>query len=112
MENPLSMITFTAGAIFILAGIILRLFPPKKINYLYGYRTRSSMRSQQHWDFSQQYAANKMITGGFVMLLIAAVGLYIPVLNDVLSLVLGLGSMVVIVIWLFVKTETAIKKRF
>lgn len=29
-------------------------FPPKKINGVYGYRTSSSMKSQQNWDYAQK----------------------------------------------------------
>lgn len=111
-ENHLSLITFVVGVVFIITGVILRLFPPKSINGWYGYRTPTSMKSQQHWDFAQRYSAKKLIVGGFVLLLIAAIGLYLPALNEVLSITIGIGSMFVVSIWLIVKTEKALKKRF
>lgn len=42
-------------------SILYRMFPPKKINYLYGYRTKRSMQSQDTWNESNTYAANAMI---------------------------------------------------
>ena len=48
-------------------SILYRLLPPKRINILYGYRTKRSMKSQVTWDESNRYAANAMI-------MLAAVG--------------------------------------
>ncbi|MDA0356796.1 MAG: SdpI family protein, partial [Bacteroidetes bacterium] len=56
-DNPLFLIPSTSGLIFMLAGFIMLKLPPKKINSLYGYRTRSSMKNQERWDFSQKYSA-------------------------------------------------------
>ena len=49
------------GIVFILAGSIMYVFPPKKINSFYGYRTASSMQSQQKWNFAQTYSAKLTI---------------------------------------------------
>lgn len=47
--------------VFLAAGIVMLLFPPKKINGLYGYRTPRSMRNQENWDKAQRISAIKMI---------------------------------------------------
>jgi uncharacterized membrane protein len=47
--------------VFLVAGVIMLLFPPKKINGLYGYRTQRSMRNQESWDKAQRISAIKMI---------------------------------------------------
>ena len=44
--NPLTLILGVTGLIFYVAGYIQFKYPPKKINSLYGYRTKTSMRSQ------------------------------------------------------------------
>ena len=36
-------------------------YPPKKINYLYGYRTRRSMQNYETWSFANKYAAKLLI---------------------------------------------------
>ena len=59
MTNPLVLILCISGLIFLLAGFIQQRFPPKKINHLYGYRTSNSMKSQESWDFAQEYSAKK-----------------------------------------------------
>lgn len=66
LHFPLALV----GVIFILVGIIMLLFPPKKINFLYGYRTNLSMKTQENWDYSQKYSAKLiMVLGGFLILL-------------------------------------------
>ena len=41
---PLPFILFLSGGIFYLVALVLSKFPPKKINYFYGYRTKASMK--------------------------------------------------------------------
>ncbi|OOQ60597.1 SdpI family protein [Mucilaginibacter pedocola] len=55
--------------IFLIAGYIQKLYPPKKINALYGYRTDSSMKNQQTWDEGNRYSTALMIKYAWVMLL-------------------------------------------
>ena len=47
---PLPSILFLSGGIFYLVALVLSKFPPKKINYFYGYRTKASMKSQESWN--------------------------------------------------------------
>lgn len=54
--NAMGFVLLSCGIISILAGIILLKKPPKRINFLYGYRTNKSMRNQQSWDFAQMYS--------------------------------------------------------
>ncbi|NJB82832.1 SdpI family protein [Wenyingzhuangia aestuarii] len=57
------------GAISIITGLLMLMFPPKEINALYGYRTKRSMSNQQLWDFSQKFSAKKMIQTGILLLI-------------------------------------------
>ena len=59
--NIMGLILTLGGLIFLIAGYIQHRFPPKKINHLYGYRTSASMKSQESWDFAQEYSAKKVI---------------------------------------------------
>ena len=47
--------------ILLLAGILLKYVPPKKINALYGYRTGKSMKNDETWKFANAYAAMWLI---------------------------------------------------
>ena len=55
----LPSILFLSGGIFYLVALVLSKFPPKKINYFYGYRTKASMKSQESWNFAQNYTSKK-----------------------------------------------------
>jgi uncharacterized membrane protein len=58
-------------SIFILViGILFKLFPPKKINGFYGYRTFSSMRDIKSWNYAQKIGAYSFIVLSVVLLII------------------------------------------
>jgi len=57
------------GIIMLLLGLIMTKFPPKNINKWYGYRTASSMKSQQAWNEANRYSAKMMITTGLILLI-------------------------------------------
>ena len=109
--NPLFLIPFSTGIIFVIAGLILLKFPPKKINHLYGYRTKNSMEDQERWDFAQVFSSKLMIKYGLYLSLISIVGLFLKI-DAMVSMVIGLGLMFVVVFALFIKTEKAIRKNF
>ena len=45
-------------------------FPPKKINGHYGYRTKASMKSQEAWDVAQKCSAKMMLVFGILCLVV------------------------------------------
>jgi len=49
------------GPMMLVLAFLFKRFPPKKINHWYGYRTPRSMRSQQAWDYANQYSANALL---------------------------------------------------
>src|SRR5690554_4349839 len=89
MDSLFFLITGSNGIIFVIAGIILYKFPPKKINHLYGYRTYASMQSQERWDFAQIFSAKKLIQGGVIMLLSALLVFFFP-MDESIEVVIGL----------------------
>src|SRR5690554_6492439 len=110
-NNPLFLIPSTSGLIFMLAGFIMLKFPPKKINSLYGYRTSSSMKNQERWDFSQKHSAIEMIKLAAILTLSSIIGLiYNP--DGKLGMFLGLGLMILMVVLLLIRVEQAIKNKF
>ena len=57
---------YSIGLMFIVIGFIFKMFPPRKINYIYGYRTNLSMKNQDIWNEAQKYSANSFIVLGFI----------------------------------------------
>lgn len=100
------------GAIFIIVAIVMYTFPPKKINNFYGYRTGSSMKSQEHWDFSQKYASIQMAKAGMLMILLSFLGKLYPLEENVYQTAASIVIALAATIFLLLSTEKAIKKRF
>ena len=109
--NLLALILSSGGLIFLLAGYIQHRFPPKKINHLYGYRTSTSMKSQESWDFAQQYSAKKMMQ---MCTYITALGLSSWIIDLQLLWSAGISLTIVTIepLLMLFKVESELKKRF
>lgn len=111
MGDNFILIPLLVGPIFILAGFLMVIYPPRKINYLYGYRTRSSMKTQKRWRFAQKYSAKELIKFGGILLLTSMLGFVVNIREDY-SIIIGFGLMITAIVLLFIKTEKAIKNQF
>jgi immunity protein, SdpI family len=110
-DNPLFLIPSSSGLIFMLVGFVMLKFPSKKINSLYGYRTNSSIKNQERWKFAQKYSSIEMIKLGGLLTLSAIIGIvYNP--KGKIGMFLGLGLMILMVIFLLIRVEKSIKKKF
>jgi uncharacterized membrane protein len=49
-------------------AFVFKVFPPKKINYLYGYRTSSSMKNIENWNLANKFSANLLLASMLVLL--------------------------------------------
>ena len=110
-ENPLFNFAILISPVFIIAGIILYKFPPKKINHLYGYRTKRSMKNQEVWDFSQKYSAKVMTVLGFLYFIILLI-LSNFTFPESTVLIIGLGLMIVLSLGIFIIVEKKLKQKF
>ncbi|RRO13974.1 SdpI family protein [Flavobacteriaceae bacterium 14752] len=87
--NPIFLGLISTGIIFVVAGLILLKNPPKEINWLYGYRSKTSMKNQKIWDFAQTYSAKVMMKLGLALIFISLLGLiYTPTIEIALMLTL------------------------
>lgn len=86
-------------------------FPPKKINALYGYRTLSSMRTIERWEFAQKYSAIQMLISAALLMVMSTFGLLIDVSKnyrpfvEIFLFLIAIGYM----IW---STEKALRRKF
>ncbi len=109
--NPLFLLPAIIGITVVVASVIMRKYPPRQINYLYGYRTTRSMLSQERWDFAQKFAAKAFLKWGIILTSISLVGLAVDVSNGLgLAIGLGVGIALIAIPWLL--TEKALKNRF
>lgn len=109
-ENTLGQ-SILCGVIFFIAAVIMYLFPPKKINNLYGYRTAASMHSKEQWDFAQKYSSLQMMKAGAFLIAISFAGKLYP-LENIWQTALSIALIVAAVIYMLFTTEKAIKTRF
>lgn len=109
--NTVFEITGLVGIIFIAAGILMYVFPPKKINSFYGYRTKQSMSSQEKWDFSQKFSAKLMMKSGGILFSIGLISLFLNV-GETASIIIGLGGLFAVTINLIYATEKKLKQKF
>lgn len=65
-EYIMFILPFVILVVFSAGGLVLYIYPPKKINGIYGYRTTRSMKNQENWDYAQKL-------GGKYMMIFAAV---------------------------------------
>lgn len=113
--NPLFFGFLFTGLVFIISGWYLKKNPPADINSLYGYRTNSSMKSQERWDFAQIYGAKQLVNTGIILCLMSLASLLFLLffqLSMPVSLIAFVAILLLCSIVMIVKVENAIKKKF
>ena len=110
-NNPLFFICVSTGLVFIVTAIITSKYPPKKINHIYGYRTKNSMMSKERWDFAQEYSTELMQKYGIVMVLLGFLG-YFTSYSTIISTLIAIGIIIFLTIAIMYKTEKALKEQF
>ena len=105
--------------IFTVVGVVFWMYPPKKINEFYGYRTTRSRKSQEAWDFAQRYSAKLMTIFGLAALIVAAAAHlfrnslcinsdYLMLYDNCITLLLP----IIVAIPPIILTELELRKRF
>lgn len=111
MFDQIIEIALLCGFIFLVAGFIFLKYPPKKINSLYGYRTPRSMKSQERWDFAQDYSAKEMMNLGFFLAISSFMGKFFE-MDDNTRIWVGLAMTIFMVIVLILRVEKALNEKF
>ena len=109
--NPLTLILGVTGLIFYVAGYIQFKFPPKKINFLYGYRTKTSTRSQEVWNYAQTFSAKKIQLLG-VYLFFGGILAYFISIDQFYGMWTGILLVIVSPVLLIFQIEKQLKRRF
>ena len=56
---------YVFGSIFtiitLIAGLILKFYPPKTINFWYGFRTKISSKNIDNWNYAHKICANTLL---------------------------------------------------
>jgi uncharacterized membrane protein len=96
-------------AFMLLLGWLLKKFPPKKINHLYGYRTQRSMKNQSTWEAANTYSTLVFFKVSLYSFLIP-VALYFlyPKLNVLITIITN----TLLLLYVLYATEKDLKTRF
>lgn len=92
-----------------MAGWILKKFPPRKINLMYGYRTRLSMKNQENWEAGNRYSAKMMLRSGTLLMLISPAGNFLP-FSEMSGIIAGLILVLGVCLTVYYLTENHLKK--
>ncbi|HON45445.1 MAG TPA: SdpI family protein [Planctomycetota bacterium] len=104
---PISMISW---------GLLAIYKPPKRIHFMLGYRTPMAKKSQETWDFAQQYAGKLCWILGRILLIIPLVPM-IYVYKSSYNIIekVGLSIMIfqaLVMLFSLILTEIALRKNF
>lgn len=96
--------------LFMLAlALILKKFPPRKINHFYGYRTRRSMLTEHTWVAANTYSTRLMIKISLWSFVIALVTYFIYPEFTLWTTLIANTLLLFVIIF---KTENYLKKHF
>ena len=110
MNYNIVQIIISVFVLFI--GLVLKYYPPKAINGLYGFRTELSMKNLNTWNKGNEIAANLFIKGSMVLIFIKLIQIiFIPNLA-VFNTIIFLVALVTTLILSAVLTQIKLKKIF
>ena len=96
-------------AFMLLLGWLLKKYPPKKINHLYGYRTQRSMKNQATWEAANTYSS-------LVFFKVSLYSFFIPValyfLYPQLNVLFTIITNTLLLLYVLYATEKHLKARF
>ncbi len=109
-ESPWLVAHLAVGPLIFILAKVFRLWPPKQINYLYGYRTPRSMRNQDTWDEAQRYSTHMMQYAALATIAFQVVA--VRVWPDERSILASVAFLVVALLATIAATERHLKATF
>lgn len=98
------------GPFTLLISYIITKHPPKKINHLYGYRTKRSMRNQETWVFANRHSNQLLSKAALLTCTVQVISILIT--NEETALLIGAIVLVTTLIYSVFLTEKTLKNRF
>ena len=103
-------------AMMVIFGRVMWKHPPKKINGVYGYRTKRSMKNMDTWNFAHEYCGKLWWRTGWIMLIFSVI-IQLPFLKSgedtigVLGMILCIVQCAVLVLSI-IPTQKALQRNF
>ncbi len=109
MNEQLIWLHLGFGPLILLVAAVFVVFPPRKINYLYGYRSYRSMKSQQAWDLANRFSARYMVVAALMTCLVQVITIiWLPLKQ---SFTASAAFMIVALLSVIPVTERKLKER-
>ncbi|MAT90213.1 MAG: hypothetical protein CMC35_05930 [Flavobacteriaceae bacterium] len=109
MEGEEMIAIGSVSLLLLILSWYYKTYPPKKINWLYGYRTRRSMSNPQVWEAANKDSAQRLwqVSWGLVVLgtILIVSDVPFPVIIHSAALLLG-------ILYAFLATENYLNKHF
>jgi len=110
----LAVETMIIPLIMFFIGIAWKKHAPKKINYIYGYRTKMSMKNADTWEFAHKYTGRLWYVLGGILTIITSIFI-LAFMNsesfEEIVLILNYANLAVLISSIFF-VEIALKKNF
>lgn len=101
------MIFFVVGIILVIIGAAFTLFPSKKINALYGYRSVKAEETTELWQYAQRVSGRYFLLFGALM---AAIGWVLRVTGNTNFFLIEMMLLVFPIMPIFLLTEQQLRK--
>ena len=103
-------------AIMILFGAVFTKTAPKKINYIFGYRTDMSMKNRETWEFAHKHIGKLWFRLGLLLIPITVIPMLFVIGNSenvvaTVGLIVGFVNTVTLIVPIFF-TEKVLSKSF
>lgn len=103
-------------AIMILFGAVFTKTAPKKINYIFGYRTDMSMKNRDTWEFAHKHIGKLWFLFGLLLIPITVIPMLFVIgktenIVGAVGLIVGFINTIVLIVPIFF-TEKALNKTF
>lgn len=110
MSTTMILTNLVIGPLLLILAIIFKAFPPKKRNWVYGYRTHRSMKSQESWDAANKYSTELMLWVAIITTIFQIVFYFI--FTPSTALLLAASIMCVLLVGMLVVVEKYLKDNF
>ena len=102
--------------VMILFGMMFMKSAPKKINYIFGYRTELSMKNRDTWEFAHKYIGRLWFRLGLLLIPITVIPMLFVIgktenIVGTVGLIVGFINTIVLIVPIFF-TEKALNKAF
>lgn len=95
-----------------ISGFLFIFFAPKKMNSIAGYRTKSSMLSQEAWDYAQKLRGKTWLLIGFISFVFSYCLLNLLNVNEEVIVITIISLQLVLLYGSYIFVEKTLKKKF